>query len=99
MWVERDGETTTHTNSRSCAAGKEGDGLNVAWRQGFLKGKDSGPTHEGLEFQKDDEDLRDRIHFARIYGTKPAFGNLGVQDYVFMEAVENDDKFTFKMHV
>lgn len=98
MWLSDAGETTTHTNSRSCLKGKEGDGLNVAWRQGFAAGESSGPTHGGMgEFQEDGEDLRKRIHFARIYGTKPAFGNYGVQDYVFMEQVTSEDQFTFSV--
>lgn len=101
MWLSKAGQTTTHTNSRSCLAGELGDGLNVAWRQGFATGESSGPTHDGVgDFQEDDEDLRQRIHFARVYGTKPAFGNLGVQDYVFIERVqEAEDQFTFKVRV
>lgn len=99
MWLSTAGQTTTHTSARSCQKGKEGDGLNVAWRQGFAAGESSGPTHPALEdFQEDGEDLRNRIHFARIYGTKPALGNYGVQDYVFMEQVQRgDDEFTFRV--
>lgn len=101
MWMDTAGQTTTHTNSRSCQTGRDGDGLNVAWRQGYWQGQSSGPTHGGMgEFQKDGEDLRNRIHFARVYGTKPAFGNYGVQDYVFMESVkEAEDKYIFKVRV
>jgi hypothetical protein len=83
------GETFTWTNARSCLAGTEGDGLNVAWRQGFNIGSTSGPTMVGMANYIDPSDpdptLQRRIHFARIYGTEPAFGNLGVQDYVFIE--------------
>ena len=99
MWLSTVGQTTIHTNSRSCQRGELGNGLNVAWRQGFAAGQSSGPTHLGVgDFQEDGEDLRNRIHFARIYGTKPAFGNYGVQDYVFMESVQSgDNDFTFRV--
>tara|TARA_R110002060_G_scaffold48199_3_gene59187 strand:+ start:7515 stop:7751 length:237 start_codon:yes stop_codon:yes gene_type:complete len=42
LWVSTNGATTTWTNSRSCAKGSMGDGLNVAWRQGFWNGASSG---------------------------------------------------------
>lgn len=103
LWLRRSGRVTTYTNTRSCEKGRHGDGLNVAWR------KASGPngeeyTHWGLDgFQDitDDDrtDLTDRIFFARVYGTKPAFGNLGVQDYVFIENVEDRDNWKFKVRV
>ncbi|ETS78505.1 hypothetical protein PFICI_10567 [Pestalotiopsis fici W106-1] len=102
LWVSDVGQTTTWTNARSCAAGVLGDGLNVAWRQGFLKGQTSGPTHMGMaDFVTDTETyLRDRIHFARIFGEPQAFGLLGKQDYVFMEHVaETSGSHTFKMRV
>lgn len=44
--------------------------------------------------------LRDRIHFARIFGEPQAFGLLGRQDYVFMEHVaEANGLHTFRMRV
>lgn len=97
--MEKLGKTFTWTNSRSCQHGEDGDGLNVAWRQGFYRGNSEGPTHFGVgQFGDGSEDWRNRIHFARIYGTKPAFGNLGVQDYVFMEVTEGDaEEFKFKV--
>ncbi|SPN96486.1 uncharacterized protein DNG_00014 [Cephalotrichum gorgonifer] len=102
LWLDVAGMTTTYTNARSCQAGKEGDGLNVAWRQGFQNGKTSGPTHGGMGLWRVDHeynDLRSRIFFARIYGTKPAFGNLGVQDYVFVVPEQINDKIKFKLWV
>ncbi|KAI4602200.1 hypothetical protein KJ359_009438 [Pestalotiopsis sp. 9143b] len=102
LWVSDVGATTTWTNSRSCAAGAAGNGLNVAWRQGFLKGASSGPTHGGMAgFVTPTETyLRDRIHFARIFGEPQAFGLLGRQDYVFMEHVaETNGLHTFRMRV
>ena len=103
MWLDVGGKTTTWTNARSCEKGKEGDGLNVAWRQAFQVGKNNGPTHEGMGLWRADHewnDIRNRIFFARIYGTKPAFGNLGVQDYVLVEPEEvDDDEWKFKIRV
>jgi hypothetical protein len=64
LWVDNNGATTTYTNSRSCRRGKEGDRLNIAWRQGLRKGASSGPTHPGI--QGLDGPVRDNIHFARI---------------------------------
>lgn len=84
LWVSDIGATTTWTNSRSCAPGKLGDGLNVAWRQGFLKGQSSGPTHLGVR-EYGDSGLRDRVFFARVYGEPQEFALLGRQDYVFMQ--------------
>lgn len=102
MYMRYTGETFTWTNSRSCLKGREGDGLNVAWRQGFHAGESSGATHHGMADYVDDNDgdftLQRRIHFARIYGTKPAFGNYGVQDYVLMEHEKvSDDKHVFRV--
>ncbi|KAK7420361.1 hypothetical protein QQX98_002784 [Neonectria punicea] len=103
MWVREDGMTDTWTNSRSCLKGKEGDGLNVAWRQGFRDGykKNEHWTHFGMmDYQTNDEqNLRGRIHFARIYGTPSAFGNLGRQDYVFLQHETKKKKHVFKMRV
>ncbi|KAK6069383.1 killer toxin subunits alpha beta [Seiridium cupressi] len=86
-WVNSTGQTYTWANARSCATGLLGDGLNVAWRQGFHVGASSGPTHAGMaDFMTDTETyLRDRIHFARVYGNPQDFGLLGRQDYVFMQ--------------
>jgi len=101
MYMKGDGSTTTYTNTRSCVKGKEGDGLNVAWRQAFFTGKSSGPTHGGIGYlQPSKQDWQDRIHFARIYGTIPAFGNLGVKDYVYIESTKGTEKaFKFKINV
>jgi len=96
------GATTTYTNARSCLKGVLGDGLNVAWRQGFLTGQTSGPTHLGMgAFVTDTETyLRDRIHFARVYGEPEAFGLLGKQDYVFMQHTALDNgQHKFEMKV
>ncbi|KAH7375470.1 hypothetical protein B0T11DRAFT_345463, partial [Plectosphaerella cucumerina] len=95
LWVDDNGQTTTWTNARSCFRGKEGDGLNVAWRQGFNGEATSGPTHPG-GFPKGS---RNRIHFARIYGEPQAFGLLGRQDYVFMEHAKDGAKHKFSMLV
>jgi hypothetical protein len=44
--------------------------------------------------------LRDRIHFARIFGESEAFGLLGKEDYVFMEHIaETNGKHTFNVRV
>ncbi|EKJ76429.1 hypothetical protein FPSE_03428 [Fusarium pseudograminearum CS3096] len=94
LWVDDKGATTTWTNSRSCKKGKSGDGLNVAWRQGFWKGASSGPTHAGAG-----ADGRDRIHFARIYG-EAAFGLLPKADYVYLQSTkQSDGRFKFDMKV
>ncbi|OBS29554.1 hypothetical protein FPOA_03491 [Fusarium poae] len=94
LWVDDKGATTTWTNSRSCKKGKAGDGLNVAWRQGFWKGASSGPTHAGVGANG-----RDRIHFARIYGEAP-FGLLPKADYVYLQSTkQSDGKFKFDMKV
>ncbi|RSL43787.1 hypothetical protein CEP54_014936 [Fusarium duplospermum] len=90
------GEAHTWTNSRSCGVGKEGDGLKVAWRPGYFKGKTSGPTHTG-GFASG---IRNRIHFARIYGEPQDFGRLGRLDYVYMEHTKGSNgKHTFRMRV
>ncbi|KAH8895341.1 hypothetical protein GQ53DRAFT_855657 [Thozetella sp. PMI_491] len=102
LWVGTEGATTTWTNARSCAKGVQGDGLNVAWRQGFFTGQTSGPTHLGMAAYQtaDESDLRGRIHFARIYGTPSAFGNLGRQDYVFLQHEKlSSGKHKFQMRV
>lgn len=96
MWVADVGTTTTWTNSRSCAKGLEGNGLNVAWRQGYHSGASSGPTHLA-SFNGDVN--RNRIHFARIYGEPESFSLLGRQDYVYMEHVKDGDLHTFKLNV
>ncbi|OBT86293.1 hypothetical protein VE02_05585 [Pseudogymnoascus sp. 03VT05] len=110
MYMDIFGQTVTFTNTRSCATGRLGDGLNVRWRPAYLLGRND-YSHLGMreyydddKKQYDDEDenwyLRDRIHFARIYGTKPAFGNLGVQDYIFMEHKKiNNDKHQFNVRI
>ncbi|KAK7432202.1 hypothetical protein QQZ08_001147 [Neonectria magnoliae] len=102
MWMGTDGKTYTWTNARSCKKGSVGDGLNVAWRQAFFKGASSGPTHVGMAgyVKDDDPNLRKRIHFARIYGQSSVFGNLPLQDYVFIEHVKlASGKHRFNMRV
>lgn len=96
MWTSDSGTTYTYTNSRSCLVGVEGNGLNVAWRQGFYTGQSSGATHLA---SFDGDVTRDRIHFARIYGEPAAFSLLGRQDYVYMEHTEDGDKHIFNMKV
>ncbi|KAG9255973.1 uncharacterized protein F5Z01DRAFT_531189 [Emericellopsis atlantica] len=107
MWMsDYWGETTTYTNARSCQKGREGNGLNVAWRQAFFRGQNSGSTHGGIRHvypnrDLDDDKVRERIHFARIYGREESFAyrDQSVKDYVFMEPTEGDDKkFKFKVH-
>ncbi|KFY68955.1 hypothetical protein V496_00654 [Pseudogymnoascus sp. VKM F-4515 (FW-2607)] len=94
LWVSDTGATTTWTNSRSCQKGKAGDGLNVAWRQGFWNGASSGPTHAGAGATG-----RDRIHFARIYG-EASFGLLPKADYVYLQMTkQTDGRFKFDMKV
>ncbi|KAJ4007802.1 hypothetical protein NW766_009607 [Fusarium irregulare] len=94
LWVDDKGATTTWINSRSCKKGKLGDGLNVAWRQGFWKGASSGPTHAGVG-----ADGRNRIHFARIYG-EAQFGLLPKADYVYLQSTKQPDgRFKFEMKV
>ncbi|KAH8170141.1 GDSL-like lipase/Acylhydrolase family protein [Sarocladium implicatum] len=96
LWVSNTGRTTTWTAARSCAKGKEGDGLNIAWRQGFNGNANSGPTHMGGF----GDDVRNRIHFARIYGEVQDWGLLGRQDYVFMDHKKiNDNTHEFKLKV
>ncbi|KAL3463731.1 SGNH hydrolase-type esterase domain-containing protein [Aspergillus heterothallicus] len=85
MWVDDDGATTTYTNSRSCIKGESGDGLNVVWRQGFYQDANSGPSHPGMGGLFGTSGLRDQVYFARIYGEVADFGELGRQDYVFIE--------------
>jgi hypothetical protein len=85
MWMSVAGTTYTWTNARSCVQGKGGDGLNVAWRQAFYSGETSGPTHAGVGnyITATETNLRNRVHFARIYGLPTDFTNLPRQDYVF----------------
>ncbi|KAJ4264235.1 hypothetical protein NW762_005429 [Fusarium torreyae] len=96
LWVSDIGQTTTWTNGRSCKSGKEGDGLNVFWRQGFYDGKTSGPTHSGVA-KYGSKGLRDRVFFARIYD-KPettSRGMMNALDYVFLDHEESDGKHKF----
>jgi hypothetical protein len=98
LWVRDDGQTTTWTNYRSCAKGQEGDGLNIAWRQGFSRGSNSGPTHGGMGGFAS-SGLRDKVHFARIYGEPQDFGLLGRLDYVFIEAIARSGRTAYNFHV
>ncbi|KAL6231701.1 hypothetical protein BDW75DRAFT_233408 [Aspergillus navahoensis] len=78
------GDSHTWTYARSCARGKEGDGLNIVWRQGFHSGQSSGPTHTGMS-DFGSSGLRDQVHFARIFGKPQDYGLLSRQDYVFLD--------------
>ncbi|CAG8901464.1 unnamed protein product [Penicillium egyptiacum] len=98
VWVDDDGAVTTWTNSRSCIKGKEGDGLNVVWRQGFQKGHSSGPTHSGMTGFDKDQVSRDRIQFARVYATSQDFGLHSRADYLFTEADVGKKTTTIKWH-
>ncbi|KAH8883564.1 hypothetical protein GQ53DRAFT_732005 [Thozetella sp. PMI_491] len=97
IWVDTNGATTTWTNARSCLRGSIGDGLNVAWRQGFHKDATSGPTHLGGF--GNGENVRTRILFGRVYGTPQDFGLLGRQDYVYLEHVASGSQHIFNMRV
>ncbi|KAK9590735.1 hypothetical protein V6Z92_003825 [Aspergillus fumigatus] len=101
MWVDDDGATTTYTNSRSCIKGEVGDGLNVVWRQGFYQDANSGPTHPGMGGLFGTSGLRDQVYFARIYGEAADFGELGRQDYVFIEKDTSDKNLgpMYRIHV
>ena len=61
--------------------------MHIAWRQGFHKGATSGPTHGGLGAYATPTEtfLRNRLHFARVYGVPDTPTLLGRQDYVFMQ--------------
>ncbi|KAF4470857.1 fg-gap repeat domain-containing [Fusarium albosuccineum] len=101
VWLDDVGRGDIYTNGRSCATGKEGNGLNVAWRAGFKKGESSGPAFKGMGsyVTKDEKYLRNRIHFARIFGQSTVFGNLPKQDYVFMQHTKLNGKHRFQMRV
>jgi hypothetical protein len=102
MWVSTTGVTSTWTNSRSCAKGSGGNGVNIAWHQGFLTGQSSGPTHLGMAAYINNEEinLRDRIHLGRIYGQAGIFGNAPLQDYVFLQRTElSTTSHKFQMRV
>lgn len=59
----------------------------MAWREGLYTGTTSGPAYAGMSayVTTNETVLRDCIHFARIYGQSDIFGNLPLQDYVFMQ--------------
>ncbi|KAL5337942.1 hypothetical protein BJX70DRAFT_399210 [Aspergillus crustosus] len=63
----------------------EGDGLNIVWRQGVRSGESSGPTHPGMD-GLDDDDIRNQIHFARVFGSAQDFGLGSRKDYVYAKA-------------
>ena len=84
--------------------GKDGDGLNVAWRQAQNKDYTSGAvyTHGGMAglMEDKDEDIRHRVHFARIYGSPSASGNRPRKDYVFLQHdKQGGDQHRFRMRV
>ncbi|KAI8222584.1 Multidomain esterase [Colletotrichum sp. SAR 10_96] len=96
LWVSDNGQTTTYTNSRSSHWGKEGDGLYSAWRIGTNKASGKSPTHTGGMANG----IRNRIHFARVYGSPQDFGLLSRKDYVWMEHKElSNGKHEFKVRV
>lgn len=100
LWLDNDGKTYTWTNARSCASGELGNGLNVAWRQGFLGEATDGPTHNGMAGFGTGDRNRDRIHFGRVFGEPMAFSLLGRQDYIYMEHTNTTDgKHKFDVHV
>jgi len=97
MYVTDIGSITTWTNARSCAVGLEGNGLNIAWRQGLLQGTTTGPTHIGGFATSG---LRQRVFLARVYGEAAYFGGLPRHDYVYIEHLKNTDgthKFNVKV--
>ena len=92
LWMDHNGETYTWTNARSCMKGQDtGNGLNVAWRQGFHAGASSGPTHYGLESYYEAHNngsQRTAIKFAKVYGTVAAFGERPLSDYLYFDHTE-----------
>lgn len=101
IWLDKAGAGHIWTNSRSCKKGKEGGGLNVAWREGFLEGTTE-KAYKGMGGYLTDKEknLRGRIHFARVYGEENIFGNLPRKDYVFMEHTAlSNGKHKFEMRV
>lgn len=101
IWFDAVGAGHVWTNSRSCKIGVEGDGLNVAWREGFLSGTTSGGAYKGMAGYATSTDaiLRPRIHFARIFGEQNVFGNMPRQDYVLMQMTEVSGGYRFDMRV
>ncbi|KAJ4258177.1 hypothetical protein NW762_008322 [Fusarium torreyae] len=103
LWLRYDGHTDVYTNTRSCKKGKSGDGLNVAWRQAKADWYSSGTvwTHFGWSdfMEEDGEEVRDRCHFARIYGERPVFGNHPKQDYVYLQHDKKGGKHRFRVRV
>ncbi|KAI8228959.1 hypothetical protein K4K55_007212 [Colletotrichum sp. SAR 10_96] len=62
--------------------------------EAFYNGASSGPMHMGMG----GANLRTRIHFARIYGQSSVFGNLPLQDYMYLEHTKlAEDKQRFEM--
>ncbi|GIK05073.1 hypothetical protein Aspvir_009172 [Aspergillus viridinutans] len=90
VWIGDTGEAYM-----SCQHGTDGDGLNIAWRQGFWQGTNSGPTYNGMSV----DGVRERIHFARVYGEPEDFGLLGRQDYVYLEHSKDGDRHKFAIVV
>ncbi|KAK7216223.1 hypothetical protein V2G26_004226 [Clonostachys chloroleuca] len=102
IWLDSVGAGYMQTNGRSCATGSEGDGLNVAWRDGYFTGASSGTVYKGMgSFVTDSEKtLRNRLHFGRIYGQSSVFGNFPKQDYIFMQhEALSTGKHRFQMRV
>lgn len=106
MKVDWWGSTGTDTNSRSCKKGEEGNGLFVAWRDAVLRDGEAYITHRGVQDFVDgdtsdpnDAPGPDKFHFARIYGEASAYGNLPLQDYIWMKHSKKNGKHRFEMHV
>lgn len=102
LWINDVGVGYLYTNSRSCRLGSLGDGLNVAWRDGVLASDMASPAFRGMGgfVTKTETVLRDRIHFARVYGQVSIFGNQPTQDYVFLQhTAQSDGSHLFQMRV
>ncbi|KAM7189559.1 hypothetical protein V8F20_010098 [Naviculisporaceae sp. PSN 640] len=91
LWVSDTGAVTTWTNSRSCIKGREGDGLNIVWREAA-----SNPTHSGMSTPS----VRGRIHFGRVFSDPVDIGLQRKLDYVYLEHVNRTDgRHDFKVRV
>ncbi|KAH7325665.1 hypothetical protein B0I35DRAFT_347595, partial [Stachybotrys elegans] len=92
MWVGDEGRVHTWTNTRACGSGRLAN-----WVEHDL-GHNT-PTHRGMgDIQS--TGVRERIHFARVYGEPQDYGLLGRQDYVFLQHEElSNGKHRFRMNV
>lgn len=79
--------------------GEEGDGLNIAWRQGFQKGYNSGPTHSGMGGFPAERVDQQTISFARIFGNSQDLGLVSRRDYVYLEGFSSGEgEYTYRFH-